>query len=88
MAWAYQGRGTAFMKQGRMQQAIDDFTQAAKIKPDLVWAYLNRGVAEVYLGDEAAAQRDFDTCLKLNANLKAQIDHKVELARKLRQMSQ
>jgi Flp pilus assembly protein TadD len=76
------------MKQGKMQAAIDDFNQAAKIKPDLVWAYLNRGVAKVYLGDEAGAQTDFDTCLKLNANLKAQIDNKVDLARKLRQISQ
>jgi len=84
MAWAYQGRGTAWMKKAEMAKAIDDFTRAIERDPDLAWAYFNRGLAQVYLGNESEAKKDFDECLKLRPDLKTQLNQKIELARQLR----
>jgi tetratricopeptide (TPR) repeat protein len=87
MAWAYQGRGTVLMKQGRMQPAIQDFNHAIEHNPTIVWAYLNRGLAQLYLGNDAAAQKDFDLCLKLKPDVKAELEDKIGLAKHLRQMN-
>jgi tetratricopeptide (TPR) repeat protein len=84
MAWAYHGRGTAWMKKAEMGKAIDDFTRAIERDPKLAWAYFNRGLARVYIGDEGEAQKDFDECLRMRPDLQAQLEAKIELARQLR----
>lgn len=84
IAWAYQGRGTTLMKQGLMQEAINDFNKALELNSEIIWGYFNRGLARVYLGQEAEAQTDFDMVLKMNPDLKRQIVEKVALARYLR----
>ena len=84
MAWAYQGRGTAWMQKGEVAKSIADFTRAIEHDPRFAWAYFNRGLAKVYLGDEIEAQKDFDECLRLRPDLKAKLDQKIELARYLR----
>ena len=86
MAWAYQGRGTAFMYQGKMAEAIADFNRAIELDPEIAWAYFNRGLAKVYIGQEAEAQKDFDECLRLRPDVKAQLEPRIVLARQLRRM--
>jgi lipoprotein NlpI len=68
-----------------MDRAIADFTRAIELDPQLTWAYYNRGLAFVYTGNEGEAQKDFDECLRLRPELKAQLDAKIDLARELRQ---
>ena len=69
------------MKKGEMAKAIDDFTRAIEHDPEIAWAYFNRGLAKVYLGDEVEAQKDFDECLRLRPDLKAELESRIELAR-------
>jgi len=85
MAWAYEGRGTAFMQLEKMDKAIADFTRAIELDPQIVWAYYNRGLARVYIGKESDAVNDFSECLKLRPDLKAELDAKIELAKQLRE---
>jgi tetratricopeptide (TPR) repeat protein len=44
-ALIYQGRGTAWMFKGRMDEAIADFNAAIDRDLKIVWAYFNRGLA-------------------------------------------
>jgi tetratricopeptide (TPR) repeat protein len=88
MAWAYQGRGTAYMYKGEMTQALQDFNRVVELQPKLVWAYFNRGLIWVYLGDEVQGQKDFDECLRLRPDLKGQLDPRIDLARHLRRVGQ
>jgi len=84
MAWAYHGRGTAWMYKGAMRPAIVDYNRAIELDPKMAWSYLNRGLIWVFLGDETKAQKDFDECLRLKPELKAELDQRIELARYLR----
>jgi len=79
----YQGRGTALMSKGRMDEAIADFSAALDRDPKIVWAYFNRGLALLVKGDDVRAQADFDRCLALRPDLKAELDRRAELARSL-----
>ncbi|HEX2270857.1 MAG TPA: hypothetical protein VHH35_15035, partial [Pyrinomonadaceae bacterium] len=87
MAWAYQGRGTAWMYKGYMENAIENFDKAIAHDPTIAWAYFNRAVSKVYLGQEAQANTDVVECLKLRPDLKSQLDHRIELARHLRRIA-
>jgi tetratricopeptide (TPR) repeat protein len=86
MAWAYQGRGTAFMYKGKMLDAIANFNRALELDPQIAWGYFNRGLAKVYLGQESEAQKDFDECLRLRPDMKAQLEPRIQLARQLRRI--
>ena len=81
---AHHARGTAFMKEGRMEPAVVDFTNAIKLDPEMAEAYANRGLALIVLGREAAGQTDLDKCIELRPELKNDLDHRIELARKLK----
>ena len=48
---AYYNRGNAYASKGDFDQAIDDYTKAIELKPDLVDAYHNRGIAYDKQGD-------------------------------------
>ena len=86
MAWAYQGRGTALMLKGKMLEAIEDFNRVVELDPQIPWAYFNRGLAKVYLGRDSEAQTDFDECLRMRPEMKANLDARIDLARKLRRI--
>ncbi len=44
-AGAYNNRGAAYQKKGKVDRAIADYTQAIRLKPNFATAYNNRGVA-------------------------------------------
>ena len=51
-------RGLTYLSQGKLGQAIQDFTRAIKIKPTLADAYYPRGLAWLYLQKWQEARSD------------------------------
>lgn len=74
------------MYKGAMSPAIEDYNRAIELDPKMAWAYMNRGLIWVFLGEETKAQKDFDECLRLKPELKAEVDSRTELARHLRRI--
>ncbi|MEM6535752.1 MAG: tetratricopeptide repeat protein [Pseudomonadota bacterium] len=44
-------RGILRMRSAKYEEALDDYTRATKLVPDLGEAFVNRGAALIYLGD-------------------------------------
>ena len=53
---------------GRYDDALGDFAEAIRLKPDLAEAYGNRGNAKNALGLKDEAWKDFETTLELARN--------------------
>jgi tetratricopeptide (TPR) repeat protein len=58
-------RGTALAKQGKFEEAVKDYDQAIKLKPDLAEAFNNRGTALIKQGKYVEAVKDYDQAIKL-----------------------
>ncbi|MBA3028772.1 MAG: tetratricopeptide repeat protein [Desulfobacteraceae bacterium] len=56
---AYFNRGSAYLKKGDYNAAIDDFTKVLELKPDLISAYLSRGNTWIVKGNTDKALEDF-----------------------------
>lgn len=65
-AEAYQGRGDAYIAEGKLQQAVDDFTQAIELDGSKPLFYDSRGALYATLGQHEQAIADFSQALKLN----------------------
>ena len=61
--------GCILFYENRYQEAIQQFTKAAELKPDLAMAYLNRSLAETKLFDFTGAQEDSDKARSLDKTL-------------------
>ncbi len=57
-AVAYNNRGSAYRKNDQIKEAIADYTEAIRLKPDFVDAYNNRGLAWLQLGECEKAKLD------------------------------
>lgn len=68
LATAYARRGDALAVAGQYTRAIDDYTQAIKLKPDYVVALFNRGFAYGNLRDYRHSVDDFTAAIKLDPN--------------------
>ena len=66
--YVYNNRGRAKRALGDHTGAIEDFTQAIKLKPDDAYGYNNRGWAKQEQGDHTGAIEDFTQAIKLNPN--------------------
>ena len=62
---AYNNRGFAYLKLGRSQEAIEDCSQAIRIKSDFVEAHSNRGAAYIDLGRCQEAIEDCSQAIKI-----------------------
>jgi tetratricopeptide (TPR) repeat protein len=62
-------KGIALMNPGDYEQAVDQFTRALEIWPDMAEAYLNRGIVLHALGQREAAVADLERALELNSRL-------------------
>ena len=58
-------RGTAFLKSGRIDQAIADLTAALGINPASIRAIFNRAVARRKLGDLSGSLADYDRVIQM-----------------------
>ena len=65
---AYINRGAAKNKSGRHEDAIADYDEAIRLKPDLADAFINRGIAKTVLGLKDEARKDFETGLESARN--------------------
>jgi Flp pilus assembly protein TadD len=62
-------RGIANLEQGRLDQALNDFNQALKLKPNDASLYDWRGVAYRTKGQNDLALKDFDQAIQLDPRL-------------------
>ena len=67
-AEAYSNRGAVKDTLGRHDDALADYDEAIRLKPDLAEAYGNRGNAKNALGLKDEARKDFETTLELARN--------------------
>lgn len=65
---AYMMRGAAYVREQRYDRAIQDYTRATQLNPNLLGAYNNRGIVYAALKDYERAQRDFDKVLEIDGN--------------------
>jgi tetratricopeptide (TPR) repeat protein len=67
----YLYRGISYGYKGDYDQAITDFNQAIKLRPDFAAAYSGRGVSYSYKGDYDQAITDFNQAIKLRPDFAA-----------------
>lgn len=65
LAAAYNNRGLAFRSNGEIDRAIDDYSEAIRLKPDYYVAINNRGVALMSKGELDRAIEDFTRTIEL-----------------------
>jgi len=64
--------------------AIADFSRVVELDPNLYAAYTNRGLALLLQGKDLEAQKDFEKVLSLAPSMKADLDHRIQLAKEAR----
>src|ERR1041385_6925294 len=60
--------GVAFLEQYKAREAVDSFTRALQIKPDLEIARINLSIALYYLPDAVGARREAEKALSQDPN--------------------
>lgn len=60
--------GVALLEQYKTKEAVESFTRALEIKPDLLIARINLAIALYYLPDADSAKREAERALKQDAN--------------------
>lgn len=68
LAAVYQGRAYALAKNQQFQEAIQDYTEALKIKPDDARIYEQRAAVEMKMYDYDKALADYSEMIKLKPN--------------------
>jgi len=76
-AEAFNNRGAARQDKGDLNGAIADFSRAVKLEPGYAEAYANRGLALLLQHRDKNAQRDLQRSLKLNKELKADLEERI-----------
>jgi tetratricopeptide (TPR) repeat protein len=64
-ALAYALRGRSHRRDGRYDQAIEDYTTALSLDPDLARAYAGRGITRSHMHHHEAALADHDQALRI-----------------------
>ncbi len=62
----YNNRGEVYLREGKVDEAIDDFNTAVKLQPELAAAYNNRGVAHSKKGEIDKALNNYNAAVRLN----------------------
>lgn len=63
---AYGNRGNYFLNNNMFNEAIADFSEAIKVKPDDAQSYYNRGLSYLKSGRNKEALTDLETAVRLN----------------------
>ena len=77
-AEVYYNRGLAHAKNGELELAIENYTQAIALKPDYADAYYRRSKAWLHLGETEKAKSDMQTASKIGINSKTAIDETLQ----------
>ena len=62
---------------GDLDGAISDFAKAIELNPQNAKAYANRGIIMLLQGRDAAAQKEFDTALKIDSSLNSGLQNRI-----------
>src|SRR5262245_3116711 len=77
LADIYHKRGVTWVELRRYDRAVDDFTQAIRLRPDNPVAFNDRGVTYMKKGDHDRAIADFDQAIRLFPNYGLAIANRV-----------
>lgn len=72
-------RGASQLEQNQIQAALNDFSNAIELDPNLMIAYRSRAQLRGLLGDRAGALRDFDQVLRLDPDRTDALDARAQL---------
>jgi tetratricopeptide (TPR) repeat protein len=64
----YHARGYFYTARGQYQRAIENYSEAIRIKPDYAQAYYNRGVTYAAIGQHQHAVEDYDKAIRIRPN--------------------
>jgi tetratricopeptide (TPR) repeat protein len=68
LAYRANNLGVALLEQFKAKDAVDSFTRALQLQPDLLIARINLSIALYYLPDSASAKREAEKALAQNQN--------------------
>ncbi len=74
LAEKYFNSGIENSKKGQIELAIEDYTQATKLKPDYADAYYCRSKAWLQIGEEEKAKSDMKTASEIGININTAVD--------------
>lgn len=66
LAEAYSNLGNVFKERGQLQDALDNYRHAVRLKPDFIDGYINLAAALVAAGDMEQAVQAYVTALQYN----------------------
>lgn len=66
MAEAYSNLGNVFKERGQLQEALENYRHAVRLKPDFIDGYINLAAALVAAGDMEQAVQAYVTALQYN----------------------
>ena len=67
LAEAYSNLGNVYKERGQLQQALENYRHAVRLKPDFIDGYINLAAALVAAGDMEQAVQAYVTALQYNA---------------------
>ena len=66
LAEAYSNLGNVYKERGQLQEALDNYRHAVRLKPDFIDGYINLAAALVAAGDLEQAVQAYVTALQYN----------------------
>lgn len=66
LAEAYSNLGNVLKERGHLQEALDNYRQAVRLKPDFIDGYINLAAALVAAGDMEQAVQAYISALQYN----------------------
>ena len=67
LAEAYSNLGNVYKERGQLQDALDNYRYAVRLKPDFIDGYINLAAALVAAGDMEQAVQAYVTALQYNS---------------------
>jgi protein O-GlcNAc transferase len=66
LAEAYSNLGNVYKERGQLQEALENYRHAVRLKPDFIDGYINLAAALVAAGDMEQAAQAYVTALQYN----------------------
>lgn len=66
MAEAYSNLGNVYKERGQLQEALENYRHAVRLKPDFIDGYINLAAALVAAGDMEGAVQSYVSALQYN----------------------